>query len=51
MNGWESYEEDVDYFPQFGTDFISLFLPELMGWGECGNLLSHPSTVRGHYRP
>lgn len=22
------------------------FLPELMGWEECGSLLSHPNTVR-----
>lgn len=25
---------------------VLLFLLELMGWGECGSLLSHPSTVR-----
>lgn len=36
----------MDFLFLLVTDFIGLFLPELMGWGECGSLLSHPSTVR-----
>lgn len=45
MNDLEGSVKDVEHHLLFATDFVGLFLPELMGWGK--TLPGHPITTRG----